>query len=258
MTTEALAANVAELEASGDHRLDRTGDRPRPRLGRPPHRALGRASMSPVADTYAGLADPALDFAAVRESLSAGGDPVAIVAESLRRAKAAADEGIFTALVPEALVLERARQAAARAAAGEDTPLLGLTFAVKDNLSVISLAKASGPSRMPEPNDDAGARQKLACRSEQAASQRTGKLRKPTKRIHQRHVSDRPAEPARSIRLARTMAVVRARTATFNRLTENRTRCRAAAPRRSASSWKKMQMGASCPWNRPTPPARAP
>lgn len=109
--------------------------------------------MSAVAETLSEpLAGLPLDFASVRAALAAGADPVAIVAESYRRATAAAGDGIFTALVPETLVMERAEAVAARAKAGEALPLLGLTFAVKDNLHVAGMATTSNcPAFLVEP-----------------------------------------------------------------------------------------------------------
>jgi len=102
----------------------------------------------------AGVDDLALDFASVRARLTSGVDPAAIVVESLRRAQAVADEGVFTALVPEALVLARIEALAARAKAGETLPLLGLTFAVKDNLHVAGMATTSNcPAFLVEPDE---------------------------------------------------------------------------------------------------------
>lgn len=115
--------------------------------------------MSAVAEAVAEPLDGlALDFASVRASLAAGADPVAIVAESHRRARDAAGEGIFTALVPEALAIGRAEALAARARAGEALPLLGLTFAVKDNLHVAGMATTSNcPVFLVEPETSAAA-----------------------------------------------------------------------------------------------------
>jgi len=63
-----------------------------------------------------------------------------IVAESCRRAQALADAGVFTELVPAADAIKRAQALEKRAAAGAVLPLLGLTFAVKDNIHVAGMA----------------------------------------------------------------------------------------------------------------------
>lgn len=79
-------------------------------------------------------------FAAARAALTDGADPVALALAAADRAQAAAEDGIFTALVPRAEVERKAASAVARARAGEHLPLLGLTFAVKDNLHVAGMA----------------------------------------------------------------------------------------------------------------------
>ncbi|WP_020184992.1 amidase family protein [Methylopila sp. 73B] len=86
---------------------------------------------------------PPFDFASVRAALADGADPVALALESWRRAAAAAGDGVFTALVPEETVRARAEDTTARARAGEDLPLLGLTFAVKDNIHVAGMTTTS-------------------------------------------------------------------------------------------------------------------
>ncbi|GLK79586.1 allophanate hydrolase [Methylopila turkensis] len=85
----------------------------------------------------------AFDFASVRARLAEGADPVALVAESCRRASAVADAGIFTALTPPETALENALRLAAEARAGRDLPLLGLTFSVKDNIHVAGMVTTS-------------------------------------------------------------------------------------------------------------------
>ena len=62
-------------------------------------------------------------------------------------------EGIFTALVPSEQAIARARGLQRRADGGENFPLLGVPFAVKDNIHVVGMATTSncpGLSIMPE------------------------------------------------------------------------------------------------------------
>ena len=84
-----------------------------------------------------------LTFGSVREAIAQGVSPGMVVAESCRRARAAADAGIFTALVPEQDAIARAASLHKRADNGETLPLLGLTFAVKDNIHVGGMATTS-------------------------------------------------------------------------------------------------------------------
>ena len=76
-------------------------------------------------------------LSALHAAYADGLSPEAVVAETYRRIAAAADPGIFLALVPEAEA-----QAAARALGPFDrerTPLWGVPFAVKDNVDVAGL-----------------------------------------------------------------------------------------------------------------------
>ncbi len=92
-------------------------------------------------DKVAPAARPAgAGFATARAALAAGADPVALALDAADRAQAAAEDGIFTALVPRADVERAAAAATARTKAGEHLPLLGLTFSVKDNLHVAGMA----------------------------------------------------------------------------------------------------------------------
>lgn len=81
-----------------------------------------------------------LAFASVRTAMAAGAAPADAVMQSLRRAMAAADQGIFTALVAEAKVRDRLRVLGDLAAVGTTLPLLGLSFSVKDNIHVAGMA----------------------------------------------------------------------------------------------------------------------
>ncbi len=73
----------------------------------------------------------------------AGGIKVrTIVAESFRRARAAGPS-VFTALADEAEALRQADRLQDSAQDGAALPLLGLTFAVKDNIHVAGMATTS-------------------------------------------------------------------------------------------------------------------
>jgi allophanate hydrolase len=92
-------------------------------------------------------------FASVREARRLGASASSLVNEGCRRAWAAAEDGVFTALVPPEDALGRANELQRRADGGENLPLLGLTFSVKDNIHVAGMATTSncpGLSIMPE------------------------------------------------------------------------------------------------------------
>lgn len=82
-------------------------------------------------------------FSSVRSALARGVSADRIVEEACRRAQACAEDGIFTSLVPPAQATERARQLQARADAGENLPLLGLPFSVKDSIHVAGMITTS-------------------------------------------------------------------------------------------------------------------
>src|SRR4051794_3455176 len=84
-----------------------------------------------------------MTFASVRDTIRTGATASAIVAESCRRARQFAEAGIFTALVPVQEAVSRADALQRRADAGERLPLLGLAFAVKDNIHVAGMATTS-------------------------------------------------------------------------------------------------------------------
>lgn len=83
------------------------------------------------------------DFASLRRSVSEGVRVSAIVAESFARARLMAREGIFTALADEDAALRRADALQSAAENGTTLPLLGLTFAVKDNIHVAGMPTTS-------------------------------------------------------------------------------------------------------------------
>jgi allophanate hydrolase len=89
------------------------------------------------------LSSLSLTFASVRNAISLGVKPRSLVAESCRRASEAARDGIFTSLVREQDAIDRADALQLRADAGEPLPLLGLAFAVKDNIHVAGMATTS-------------------------------------------------------------------------------------------------------------------
>lgn len=102
------------------------------------------------------MSDPAslaFTFEGLRAALRRGRRATELVAESCRRARAAANDGIFTALVADTDAVHRAGLLEQRAAGGEHLPLLGLTFSVKDNIHVAGMATTSncpGLAIMPE------------------------------------------------------------------------------------------------------------
>ena len=89
------------------------------------------------------LSSLSLTFGSVRKAIGLGVPADMLVAESCRRARAAADAGIFTSLVPEQDAISRAVEMQKRAADGATLPLLGLAFAVKDNIHVAGMATTS-------------------------------------------------------------------------------------------------------------------
>lgn len=89
-------------------------------------------------------------FESVREARRLG---VKAVDESCRRARAVAQDGVFTAFVPREIAVGRASELQQCADDGADLPLLGMTFAVKDNIHVAGMAttsKCPGLSIMPQ------------------------------------------------------------------------------------------------------------
>jgi allophanate hydrolase len=62
--------------------------------------------------------------------------PTTVAAECLRRIEAHADPAIFISLLPRDEIMSQARHAEKRLAAGERLPLLGIPFAIKDNIDL--------------------------------------------------------------------------------------------------------------------------
>lgn len=78
-------------------------------------------------------------FPAVRRALAEGRSARSLVLESMKRAQAVADQGVFTSLVPEARIAARLDAIEARKADGVALPLYGTTFSVKDNIHVAGM-----------------------------------------------------------------------------------------------------------------------
>lgn len=97
-------------------------------------------------------------FASIRHAIADGVTADLIASEACRRAKACADEGIFTALVSPSEAIDRAKALQARADAGESLPLLGIPFAVKDSVHVAGMVTTSNcPGLRIEPAESAPA-----------------------------------------------------------------------------------------------------
>src|SRR2546423_11166045 len=99
------------------------------------------------------LSTSALTFASVRQARGRGASASELVAEACRCAQEAAGDGVFTALVPPVDAADRAGKLQRRADSGEHLPLLGIAFAVKDNIHVAGMATTSncpGLCIMPE------------------------------------------------------------------------------------------------------------
>ncbi len=80
-----------------------------------------------------------LTLPAIRRALREGRTARSLVLESMKRARAVADQGVFTSLVPEARMAARLDEIETRKAKGLPVPLYGTTFSVKDNIHVAGL-----------------------------------------------------------------------------------------------------------------------
>jgi allophanate hydrolase len=89
------------------------------------------------------LQGSSLGFASVREMIANGMRPGQIVAESFARAQRVSGDGVFTAIADETTVIRRAAELEEMSGRGVNLPLLGLTFAVKDNIHVAGMATTS-------------------------------------------------------------------------------------------------------------------
>jgi allophanate hydrolase len=108
------------------------------------------------------LSTLAFTFDSLRTARRNGTDATALIAEACRRAKAAAQDGIFTALVSPDEATARAAALVKRAREGARLPLLGLPFAVKDNIHVAGMATTSNcPALAIRPDESAHAVQRL-------------------------------------------------------------------------------------------------
>lgn len=85
----------------------------------------------------------AFDFPSLRHAIAGGIPASAIVRESFARARRVAADGIFTALADEEAAIRKAESLQEAARSGSHLPLLGLTFAVKDNIHVAGMATTS-------------------------------------------------------------------------------------------------------------------
>ncbi|MEG6507386.1 allophanate hydrolase [Methyloligella sp. 2.7D] len=89
-------------------------------------------------------------------------DPEQTLAELYEAIAARGDDGVWISVLPKDEALAEVRRQMARANAGEDLPLLGVPFAVKDNIDVAGLATTAGcPAYAYEPEADAFAVAKL-------------------------------------------------------------------------------------------------
>jgi len=97
-----------------------------------------------------------LDLASLAAAYAAGATPVQLVREVYARIRARGADHVWITLRPEEDVLAEAAALAARRSAGEDLPLYGAPFAVKDNLDVAGLpTTAACPAFAYTPEADA-------------------------------------------------------------------------------------------------------
>src|SRR5262245_17537041 len=83
---------------------------------------------------------PSLDLTTLRRHYASGTlSPTDVVQEVLARVGREANESAFISVAPGPQLLEVARAVEHRRARGEDLPLYGVPFAVKDNIDVAGL-----------------------------------------------------------------------------------------------------------------------
>jgi allophanate hydrolase len=87
---------------------------------------------------------PPIDFASLAAFYAAGGTPLAIIGQILARIAAGGERPVWITLVPPDRVRAEAETLPPRRAAGEDLPLYGIPFAVKDNIDVAGLPTTAG------------------------------------------------------------------------------------------------------------------
>jgi len=85
-----------------------------------------------------------LDFASLKRAYAQGLSPAQLVREVYQRIATRGEDHVWLHLLPEEVVLEKARALEARRAAGESLPLYGLPYGVKDNIDVAGLPTSAG------------------------------------------------------------------------------------------------------------------
>lgn len=103
-----------------------------------------RAALAEPAAASPDPAHPALDLASLQAAFAAGADPAETIRAVYRRIAEGGERPVWITLVPEARALAALEAARARQAAGAALPLLGVPFAVKDNIDVAGLPTTAG------------------------------------------------------------------------------------------------------------------